>query len=485
MLPDSFNNQDEIPWSKQSETAGNDEEKGTNNLSDPASKPEETLYSYYEATGYNQQPGFEPPVYYNAPKKSASKLGVILRNLTLALLLTVAGLAAFVFITSAGNSTSKSITVPAASVSTAASSVNTELVSAISSPTQANLTVQQVVEKVRPAVVQITNQQTVSANNPFAAGSSQNNSSTQDTGVGSGVIYDKAGYILTNNHVVVGADSLLVTLTDGQTFSGTVVGTDTVTDLAVVKIDPGNTKLPVAELGDSNALQVGDGLVAIGNALALEGGPTVTTGVVSALDRSVTEPATQSASGGFYPNNATTATAGSQLYGLIQTDAAINPGNSGGPLVNMQGQVVGINTLAAGEVETGVQAEGIGFAISSNQAKDIAKQLVAGGKVDHALLGITSQALTPATAKSLGVNVTQGTVVVQVQSGSAAAQAGLKQGDVITAIDGQKLTGESTLGEIINAHKPGDKVGLEVITSQSNGGSGQPRTVEITLGSRS
>jgi S1-C subfamily serine protease len=493
MLNEPLNDQDESSWPKQSQTAGNDQEKETNspnNSSNAAYKLEETVQTgytgYYEATGSNQWPGYQPPVYYNNPKKRSNKLGSTLKNLTLALLLAIAGLAAFFFITNTGNSTSESITVPAASVSTAASSVNTELVSATSSATTGtNLSVQQVVEKVRPAVVQITSQQTVSANSPLAASSSQSASSTEDTGVGSGVIYDKAGYILTNNHVVEGADSLLVTLTDGQIFSGTVVGTDPATDLAVVKIDPGTIELPVAELGDSSALQVGDGLVAIGNALALEGGPTVTTGVVSALNRSVSEPATQSASGGFNPNNATIAADGTQLYGLIQTDAAINPGNSGGPLVNMQGQVVGINTLAAGEVETGVQAEGIGFAISSNQAKDIARQLVANGKVDHAMLGITSQALTPATAKSLGVSVTQGTVVVQIQSGSAAAQAGLKQGDVITAIDGQKLTDESTLGEIINAHKPGDKVELEVITSQANGGSGQARTVEVTLGSRS
>jgi S1-C subfamily serine protease len=150
----------------------------------------------------------------------------------------------------------------------------------------------------------------------------------------------------------------------------------------------------------------------------------------------------------------------------------------------MQGQVVGINTLGAGEAEPGVQAEGIGFAISINQAKTIAQQLVTSGKVSHAMLGITSQPLTPAIASSLKLDVTQGTVVVQVQSGTAAAQAGLKQGDVITAIDGQKLTGESTLGEIINSHQPGDKVQLEVITSQTNGGSGQPRTIEVTLGER-
>lgn len=422
-----------------------------------------------------------PP--YPLPRPSRKRFGGLFQRLTLGLLLTVTGLMSFLFITAVGSSHA-SATAVASTTSSTGASVLTGQTLASSTTAGATLTVQQVSQKVRAAVVQITSQQNVSAASSSRLGGSTQTGTTQDTGVGSGIIYDQTGYILTNNHVVEGADSLLVSLTDGRTFQGTVVGTDPVTDLAVVKIDPAGTTLPVAVLGNSDALQVGDGVVAIGNALALEGGPTLTTGVVSALNRSVAEPATQSATGNFGSSNNTASTSGTQLYNLIQTDAAINPGNSGGPLVNMQGQIIGINTLAAGQVETGIQAEGIGFAISINGAKTIAQQIVATGKVNHAMLGITSQPLTSATATSLKLSVTQGTVVVQVQSGSAAAQAGLKQGDVITAIDNQRLTGESTLGQIINGHQPGDTVQLSVITPQANGGSGQVRVVAVTLGQR-
>lgn len=355
---------------------------------------------------------------------------------------------------------------------------------AASAPTTANttgqMTVRQVAEAVRPAIVQITSQQTVpNSTNPFFGGGS--NGSQVETGVGSGVIYDKSGLILTNFHVIDGADKLLVSLPDGRSFDATVVGSDQQTDLAVVKIDPKGADLPLAQLGDSSALHVGDGVVAIGNALALPGGPTVTSGVVSALNRSVTEPGTETQN----PFGRSSASSGPQLYGMIQTDAAINPGNSGGALVDMQGQVIGINTLVAGQAEPGVQAQGIGFAISINEAKDIAQQLVANGKVDHPFMGISYQPLTPAIAKQLNLDTTlQGSVLAQVQSGSPAAQAGLKARDVIVAIDGKKITTESTLGEVINQHKPGDKVQLEVITPQSSGGNSQSHTVTVTLGQR-
>jgi S1-C subfamily serine protease len=261
----------------------------------------------------------------------------------------------------AANSLNNNNTASIASVSaTAAStSLNTESLDSI---TNSQMTVGQVADLVSPAVVQIT----TSVNS-----TSQFEGSTQATGVGSGIIYDTTGYILTNYHVVEGASSLTVALTDGRTFDGTVVGSDSKTDLAVVKIEANGANLPVAVLGDSNALKVGDQLVAIGNALALPGGPTVTTGIVSALSRTVTEPSTQTTSSRY-----TASSAGTELTGLIQTDAAINPGNSGGPLINMQGEVVGINTLGAGQVEPGVQAQGIGFAISINQAKTIAQQIV-------------------------------------------------------------------------------------------------------------
>ncbi len=315
--------------------------------------------------------------------------------------------------------------------------------------------IQQVAQKVRPAIVQITStQQSLSA---FGQ-------TVPQTGVGSGVIYDSQGHILTNDHVVAGATSLSVSLPDGRSFDAKIVGEDPQTDLAVVQIQ--GTNLPVAQLGDSSQLQVGEWVVAIGNALALPGGPTVTQGVVSALNRTVQE-----------PPNQTTGQAGPFLYDVIQTDASINPGNSGGALVNLQGQVVGINTLIAGAAEPGVQAQGIGFAIAINTAKPIADQLVATGKVVHPFIGIGYTDLTPSLARQLGVPAgTKGIVVAQVVSGSPASQSGLKQGDVITQVDGHDITSDSTLGQYLQNKKPGDVITLTVQRGT------QSLQVKVTLG---
>jgi S1-C subfamily serine protease len=265
-----------------------------------------------------------------------------------------------------------------------------------------SMAIRLVSQKVRPAVVQITNEQIQL--DQFSQGL------TVPTGVGSGVIYDGQGHILTNNHVVEGAQSLLVSLPDGRTFKGRLIGRDPETDLAVVQIS--GRDLPVAELGDSSQLQVGDWLVAIGNALALPGGPTVTVGVVSAMGRTIQEPTDSGAAGPF-------------LFDLIQTSAPINPGNSGGPLVNLAGQIVGINTIVAGQAEPGVQAQGIGFAISIATAKPIADELVSTGRVIHPTLGITYLPLSPAIAARTGIQVRDGVVVMRVPSGSPTASAGL------------------------------------------------------------
>ncbi|HEX5692981.1 MAG TPA: trypsin-like peptidase domain-containing protein [Roseiflexaceae bacterium] len=298
-----------------------------------------------------------------------------------------------------------------------------------------------VAQEAKPAVVQITNEQVQL--------DQYNQAYNVPAGVGSGIIYDDQGHILTNDHVIEGAQQLSVSLPNGTTLPATLVGADPQTDLAVVQVHGQN--LPIAQLGDSNALQVGDWVVAIGNALALPGGPTVSAGVVSALDRSVQE-----------PGDGTTSAAGPYLFDVIQTDAPINPGNSGGPLVNLQGQVIGINTMVAGQAEPGVQAQGIGFAISIATAKPIADQLVASGKVVHPYLGIGSIPLTPVIAQQLGVSAKTGTVVVTVGRGSPAAQAGLQRGDVITAMDGTALMNDSDFAKIINAHKPGDVLTLTI-----------------------
>lgn len=212
-------------------------------------------------------------------------------------------------------------------------------------------------------------------------------------------------------------------------------------------------------------LLVGDWVVAIGNALGLPGGPTVTAGVASALGRAVQEPSETPGQPGPY------------LYDLIQTDAAINPGNSGGPLLNMAGEVVGINTLVAGRGGN-VAAQGIGFSIAINAAKPIADQLVSQGRASHPFLGISYGQLTPAIAEQMGVPVKQGVVVGQVVSGSPAAKAGLRPRDVITAVDGQPIVDETTLGRALNKHKPGERAQLSVVRGD------QQQAIEVTLDER-
>jgi serine protease Do len=313
--------------------------------------------------------------------------------------------------------------------------------------------IRQVVEQVKPAVVQVTNDQ--------AGFGNLTSNGEIPVGTGSGIIYDSSGLILTNNHVTDGANQILVTLTDGRTFTAKLLGADARTDLAVIQISGNN--LPVAQLGDSTKMRVGDWVVAIGNALALSGGPTVTAGVVSAMDRSIQEPATAQG------------TAGPFLFGLIQTDAPINPGNSGGPLVNLDGQVIGINTLGGGSTSSGVQTYGIGFAISMATAKLIADQLVATGQAVHPYLGIEYVPLNPALSAQNGISVPYGAYITNVVSGSPAAQAGLQADDVITAIDGMQIQNDSDLARILGGDKPGDTVALTVLRGN------QTLTIKVTL----
>jgi S1-C subfamily serine protease len=289
-----------------------------------------------------------------------------------------------------------------------------------------------VVDRVRPAVVFVG----IQAN-------FRNFSQPVPVGNGSGVIIDSRGYILTNNHVVEQAQALKVTLPDGRTFDAQVVGRDPATDLAVIQIHGDN--LPTVSLGDSGKLQVGDWVVAIGNALGLEGGPTVTTGVISALNRTITE------------EN------GASIYSLIQTDAAINPGNSGGPLVNLNGEVIGINTAVPGPTGAGVQPYGIGFAISINEAKPIIAQLITQGHVTRPYLGVGTLTLSPAIAAQLNLNNDKGVVLTDIARGSPADRAGLQQGDVVIAMDGKPITNDAELRQVIQSHKIGDQIQVAVI----------------------
>jgi S1-C subfamily serine protease len=339
---------------------------------------------------------------------------------------------------------------------TASPTAATTLISAPVTAAGQPLSVAEINKRTRAAVVQITNNQKVQGR--FG----QSSGAAVPAGVGTGFIFDKRGYILTNNHVVEGANSLTVATTDNKTYQAKLVGTYPDGDLAVVQIN-GNGDLPTVQLGDSSKLEVGDPVVAIGNALALQGGPTVTAGVVSALGRVEQE-----------PNNGTQP--GAFLVDLIQTDAAINPGNSGGPLLNAQGQVVGINTLGAGEAEPGVQAQGIGFAISINSAKPVADALINGQPVPRPYVGITSGSLNPQQDAQLGLPADTGIGVASVVSGSPADKAGLKANDIIVKFDGQTVHGEEGFVGLLLPHKPGDTVTFTI-----NRG-GQQQDLKVTLG---
>ncbi len=268
-------------------------------------------------------------------------------------------------------------------------------------------------------------------------------------GAGTGVIFDAEGYVMTNNHVVEGAESISVTLVDGRTFDATLVGNDSSTDLAVIKIE--GTDLPVARLGDSSKLKVGEWVIAIGNALALKGGPTVTEGIVSCIGRSIQE------------------SNGTVLYDLIQTSAAINAGNSGGPLINLAGEVMGINTAVAS------QAEGIGFAISINSAKSVISDLKSYGKVIRPWLGVSVYTVTPSFASQYGLSVTEGVLVTKVSGGSPAEKAGLRSGDVIVRLDGEKVTTAEEAIQAIGAHKIGDQISITYVRNEAE------NTVSATL----
>jgi serine protease Do len=353
-----------------------------------------------------------------------------------------------------------STTEPVAEVSSPQASSPVGGATAIASPalmSDFRDAINQVAEQVKPAVVQVTNEQ--------VGFGSFSQAGAIPVGVGSGIIYDSEGHILTNNHVVDGATNIVVSLTDGRAFTAKLIGKDPQTDLAVIQISGSN--LPVAQLGDSTQIRVGDWAVAIGNVLALPGGPTVTVGVVSAMNRSIQEPP------------ASQGTAGPFLFGLIQTDAAINPGNSGGPLVNLDGQVIGINTLGGGSTSSGTQAEGIGFAIAMETAKPIADQLVATGKVVHPYLGADYVALDPATAAQNGIPVPYGDYVTGVAAGSPAAKAGLQTDDIITQANGTDIKGDSDLAVIIHNQKPGDMLTLTVLRGS------QTLTIQVTLGTTS
>ncbi|MBE9202005.1 MULTISPECIES: HhoA/HhoB/HtrA family serine endopeptidase [unclassified Nodularia (in: cyanobacteria)] len=313
--------------------------------------------------------------------------------------------------------------------------------------------VTEVVQKVGPAVVRIEASRTVTSrlpaqfNDPFFRqffGSQLPEQQSQvQRGTGSGFIISKDGSILTNAHVVAGADKVRVILKDGRSFEGKVMGSDELTDVAVVKIDSNN--LPMVEVGNSDQLQAGEWAIAIGNPLGLDN--TVTTGIISATGRSSNQIG-----------------APDKRVEFIQTDAAINPGNSGGPLLNARGQVIGMNTAII------QRAQGLGFAIPINTAQRISNQLIATGKAEHSYLGIQMVQLTPQIKERLNsdpnsgvkVNEDQGVLIVRVMPNSPASQAGLRAGDVIQQLNGQSVSEASSIQKAVeNAQVGGDvRLGL-------------------------
>src|SRR5689334_1751183 len=260
---------------------------------------------------------------------------------------------------------------------------------------------------------------------------------------GTGFIVSKDGYILTNNHVVADADKVTVTLLDKRSFDAKVIGRDPSTDVAVIKID--GTNLPVTALGDDNTARVGQWVVAIGNPLGLDF--TVTAGIISAKGR---------------PLTGLLGTRGYEITDYIQTDAAINPGNSGGPLVNIRGEVIGINSAIASS--TGFYA-GYGFAIPVTLAKQVMDDLIKYGKVRRAVMGVAIVNATAVEAKAAGMNEVTGVYVraFSDETNSPAKEAGIQPGDVIVAADGKPADRVSTLQRIIRGHKPGETVTLDVM----------------------
>jgi putative serine protease PepD len=316
------------------------------------------------------------------------------------------------------------------------SAATTTVVSPTSNVANAGLSVGEVAKLATKSVVEV-DATTSASSSPFPGGGGR-------SAEGTGFVYDADGNILTNQHVVSGASAVRVKFSDGSTYKATVVGADPSTDVAVLHVDAPGSKLHPLTLADSSRVSVGDGVVAIGNPFGLDG--TVTSGIVSAVGREISAPDD------------------TPIENAIQTDAAINHGNSGGPLLNLQGQVVGITSQIQSE---GGGNDGVGFAVPSNTAKQIASQLIANGKVEHAFLGVTP------------TNASGGVGISSVKQGSAADDAGLKVGDVVTEVDGKRLTDQSQLRAIISAHKPGDTLSLTIRRD------GATKNVEATLGTRS
>ena len=377
---------------------------------------------------------------------------VLIRNLLIALVIILGVALASTIVVgcrSSSKSTEEEATTPAA----------TAMASTTPRPRTASDGIADLYEQTRPSVVRIN---TLSTSSGIFG-------STPSEGTGSGVIIDKEGHILTNYHVVANAREIQVALWDETTGTAELVGSDPTNDLAVIKADLPAEELSPATLGDSDAIRVGESVIAIGNPFGLEG--TVTEGIISGLDRTLSQ------------------TGQRPIRQLIQTDAAINPGNSGGPLVNAGGEVIGINSALENPTGGGVFV-GVGYAIPINAAKRSLPEMLAGQTVVHPRLGVSGRTLTSDLAATLNLGVDSGVYVVEVDPSSAAGQAGLKGaqqgtsqnplsvppgGDVIVKIDDQETPTFEKLADYIDTKQPGDKVTLHIVRE------GKEITVEVQL----
>ena len=338
--------------------------------------------------------------------------------------------------------------------------------STVSVPRESAMSINEIYERAAPGVVQIT-----STSNGQTSGTPSSDPVPQlPPALGSGFVVDKAGHIVTNYHVVQGADQIRVSFSNRDTVEAELVGSDPSTDLAVLQVDESASALTPLPLGDSAKVEVGDQVIAIGNPFGLD--RTATAGIVSALQRLIRA-----------PNQFT-------IDHVIQTDAPINHGNSGGPLLNTRGQVIGVNTqIETGGADTG--NVGIGFAVPSNTVKDVVAQILGTGRVDHAYLGISGQAVNADVAETYNLAADAGVLVEFVTSGSGADKAGLQGGetevvvagqtyvlggDIIVAVDGTQIGSIEKLRDAIAAHKPGDKISLEIYRGAKK------TSVTVTLG---
>ncbi len=418
-------------YGSQENTNGNPYEDGNANqpLNELSEKQSETLPLQLENINYEE-------INDNKVKKNKGGMRKRLASYIIvgALCSTLGGVSAAVVTMNMMNNTSSSNTsVPKISTTSGTSDAKAKL---ITSNSTENLTVPEIVKKVSPAVVAISTSSST-------ADSSFRGQAGQEEGVGTGIIFNKDGYILTNYHVISGAQTIKVLLSDGKEVSAKVVNYDSTSDVAVIKLAD-NTNIPgVAEFGDSDMLQVGESVVAIGNPLGKEFLASVTTGVVSAINRQVSIE--------------------SKDLKFIQTDAAINPGNSGGPLVNTKGQVIGINTAKISV--TGV--EGLGFAIPINTVNPKMDALIK----PILSIGISCREITEDISKQYNMPI--GVYVSQIKEFSSAEKAGIVPGDIITQFDGQKVKTVEELNKIKGTHKAGDVVKIKLVRNS--------KTININL----